>query len=160
MTLAREWVTAWMDAHPADGMSGAKTAFEIIAPSEPAQILVLTENSVLVTVPGVIGNVFLVSRENGRHRVAWSIDQAGDQPAKFARALEKWRAGPAGTFDGAKRASVEDPPVRLCRCLDYCLRIGRAGRVSISMQPTHRPRAAAVRSRSACGFGMDRQRVR
>ncbi|QOY89206.1 hypothetical protein [Paludibaculum fermentans] len=108
-TLAREWVTAWMDAHPADGMSGAKTAFEIIAPSEPAQILVLTENSVLVTVPGVIGNVFLVSRENGRHRVAWSIDQAGDQPAKFARALEKWRAGPAGTFDGAKRASVEGP---------------------------------------------------
>lgn len=107
--LSREWVTVWMDAHPMEGLEGAKKALAVIAPSELAQSVPLDQDSVLVQAPGAIGNVFIVTRANGRHRVAWSIDRTGDQPGQLSEALAKWRAESAGSFDGSKRRSGAGP---------------------------------------------------
>ncbi|MBN9660020.1 MAG: hypothetical protein J0H49_17665 [Acidobacteria bacterium] len=63
----------------------------------------------LVQTPGAIGNVFIVTKARGRHRVAWSIDQAADPPGEFAVGLAKWRASSAGPSEVFKRASVERP---------------------------------------------------
>lgn len=107
--LSREWVTAWMDAHPAEGLEGVKKALAELVPSDPAQSVPLDKDSVLVQAPGAIGNVFIVTRANGLHRVAWSIDRAGDRRGQFSEGLDKWRVESAGSSDGSKRRSGEGP---------------------------------------------------
>ncbi|MGJ5819593.1 hypothetical protein [Paludibaculum fermentans] len=133
--LVREWVAAWMDAHPAEGMQGAKTALTTIAPSESPRILVLNENTVLVAAPGAIGNVFIVIKASDRHRVAWSIDQAGGQPAKFADTLADWRAGSPGSLVPALGALPEDRQGRARFYIDaaYAQSAGGSGTKQFSL---------------------------
>jgi hypothetical protein len=91
-SLAGDWVAAWLNAHPHSGAAGVRAAILELAPSSTPQYLVLNDTTFLVVSPGLVGNVFIVSKSGGNYRLAWSTEQPQDASGKSAALLVAWRA--------------------------------------------------------------------
>ncbi|MGA2004688.1 MAG: hypothetical protein ABSG70_14980 [Terriglobales bacterium] len=96
-SLAGEWVAAWLDAHPTAEARSIEAAISELAPTEDAgdssrEFLSLGRDTFLVTAPGAIGNVFIVTKSNGHYHLAWSTAQAQEASGEQAEILAAWRA--------------------------------------------------------------------
>lgn len=90
-SLAGEFVAAWLNAYPLEGLSGVKAALLELAPQSQPEYLQLGGETYLVVHPGPIGNVFIVTKLGGRYRVAWSTAQVQKAQGKQAEVLAAWR---------------------------------------------------------------------
>ncbi|MGB9196124.1 MAG: hypothetical protein WCB53_04275 [Terriglobales bacterium] len=92
-TLAGEWVAAWFNAHPSAGEESLDAAVSELAPTEePGEHLSLKRDVFLIAAPGPIGNVFIVTKVNGRYLLAWQVQEASGGQAEI---LAAWSAANA-----------------------------------------------------------------
>jgi hypothetical protein len=82
-------VAAWLDAH-GDGAASVKTALVELAPDEDPEYVALSDNAYAIVAPGTIGNVFIVSNVDGRHRVMWSTAQVQDAMGRAGEIVSAW----------------------------------------------------------------------
>lgn len=91
-SLIGEWVAAWLEAHSAAGPESVKTALHDLLGKEGEQeCLELSEGTFLVNPAASIGNVFIVSKSDGRYHLAWSTSRVQRANGDQAKILAAWR---------------------------------------------------------------------
>lgn len=90
-SLAGDWVTAWLNEHPAASSEAVKEALIGLTEANEPEYLELGEGAFLVVAPGPIGNVFIVAKSDGRYRLAWSTAQIQQARGEQAEILAAWR---------------------------------------------------------------------
>ena len=93
-SLAGQWVAAWLSNRPSVSPDDVKTAILELAPGTNADSLAciaLNDTTFLVTGPGPIGNVFIVTRSGRGYRLAWSTAQHQESIGKQDGVIAAWR---------------------------------------------------------------------
>ncbi|HEU5046601.1 MAG TPA: hypothetical protein VFT64_02035 [Rickettsiales bacterium] len=93
--LAEEWIVAWLNAHPSQGIEGIRKAITTLAPSETPQCVTLEDDTFLVATPALIPSIFIIAKSDGRFKSVWSITDPQEVKGKAADMLSAWQAGNA-----------------------------------------------------------------
>ena len=90
-TLAGQWAAAWLDARGLRSLDDLKSMFFELE-SDKVDYVALNDTTFLLTAPGPIGNVFIVTKRGGHFYLAWSIAQPQQGSGRQAGVLAAWRA--------------------------------------------------------------------
>jgi len=91
-SLAGRWVATWLDMQRNATADELKRALNELTSKETPEVLTLDATSFLVASPGDFSNFFIVTRNDGRYRVAWNIADPQPVKGKQAELLAAWHA--------------------------------------------------------------------